>query len=140
MANKYDLFEAYYMDIRNTVEEYTEEALRSKGKVQYVIGIYDDGELVVDEQESGRKPVNHSNDDRAYFFLTIVSSPYRFDEDGEIDLDLEDNDGGYNDDDMDDLEQYNNFDDEDDIIESLLAQIDWDDRMAEIEDAFYYEE
>lgn len=140
MANKYDLFEAYYVDIRSAVEEYTEEALRSRGKVQYTIGIYDDGEVVVDEQEIGRKPVSHGGDDREYFFLTVVSSQYMFDEDGEIDIDQMDDDASYDDDDMDDPEQYNNFDDEDDIIDDLLARINWDDKMAEIEDAFYYEE
>ena len=128
IMTKYDAMDVYRNDIRSALIECTEDAMRSHGKTVYSIYCWEhDGVQVLEDVSGGSMFLSNDGEDQALFFITLVDVGIGFDPVEEIRYrdGREEDEGG--------------FIDENDAIDMLMAEIDWDEQMDEIEESFFYE-
>lgn len=121
---KLEAMEIYHDDILAALKECTEKSIRSHGKIEYSIYCWeDDGVQTVEDVYGGSLLMDNDDETQDLFFITKVSA------------------GSYLDFDMteEDEEEVRELD-EDALIEEIMDNIDWDERMGEIEEEAYYEE
>lgn len=140
---KYDLMEMYYDDIKQTVMRCTEDAMRSHGTIQYAIWVDKNGTIDVDEQDRGHQNLLSTivYRDKIWYLLTVIDAGWLDLDDYTMEAIEEDEDEEDEAEDGDDIWESGSLgiEDRDSLIDMIMETTDWDQKMAEIEDNFYYE-
>lgn len=140
---KYDVIEKFYDDIKSQLSYYTEEAMRSNGKVKYTIYCWSQsGVEVLEDVRGGDLTLSPDKyPGQQLFKITEIDHQSIIDDydgvptyiEGDDEQDTEDEEYWVEPDDCTD-------DDIDQLVYDMIKHIDWDQKMDEIIDEIYYEE